>query len=168
MKHWLKRRTFIFSWIFVLSLLSCGQESSSEKPEQVSNAPFESFQKFPDYAFENIRLTSPTQQGEWLLTQSGFQLKSGSEFNYSRQSDSTEIVLPDHSDLNTLKIYLRSQEYLQKNGQLLEFFEGFAQKTEHSDVFHTFLFEKHGLAFKLSYFVQDTYLRLNFVVNKKP
>ncbi len=168
MKSRYLKRVLIFNVTILLTLLTCGcgNDISNQVDGGSFDSPYAVFKNFPEKQFEELYLDMPVQDCKAALLETGFELKKGSNFNYYRNLDSTEIVLPDESTLSRIKIFLRSRVYLSQPNKLVDFYTEKAMNVSESDEFYVFNFLEGSSKFKLNLLIQESYLRISATLLK--
>lgn len=135
--------------------------SGTESGEPVN--PLAGFTDFPDSLFEGLYLGQPLADARNNLLQNGFEaVDSSGSFNYWRQGDSIEVIVPDAAKIRTLKIMLHSTACLAAKQRLLNGFSASAERARQSAQFSVFDYQCNDLDFKLTVFSQKDFIRLNF------
>lgn len=166
MKRWLKNITLSTLSICLLVNASCGQQEEQAGTE----SPLEpgDFAHFPNYQFQNLRLTMPLEQVESILSERSYVLTDeGETKHFIQKKDSVEIFVPEAKELSELKVFLKSRSHLNKKREYKELFQQHAneyESTKDYDVYH-FVLDKYD--FDLTMFASLNNIRLNFVLRSR-
>lgn len=144
--------------ILLLSIIviGCSQENNA-----VPNIRFTNFSGFPKYIFKQIKLGEPTHNIlTQIVSQPGKILYEDEYFHYRYASDSTEIIIPEQNTLLNFSLYLKGEQYLQYENELLNYIEQFAEHTESNGTLTILTYTELEKTFRITYFKQLNFIRL--------
>jgi hypothetical protein len=154
---------FLFS-LLITGLIGCsGNHSNEDVLKDKRNHPLFAFNDFPDSLFYGVYFDQPIEEAKQNLLENGFALiDSSGSFYYRKTTDSTEVILAPPAKIRSLKIILKSTDYLQSKEDLLVLFRARSGSFHTAPEFSVLDFMTKDFSFKLSVFSQKNFIRLNF------
>lgn len=154
---------FLFSF-FILLLVGCtGGQAGEDIQTDQNDHPLFAFNDFPDSLFYGVYFGQPFEDSQQNLRQNGFELRDSSgSFYYTKFADSTEVIIAPIAKIKSLKIILKSDNYLKSKEDLLLLFKAKSYTFDSAAGFSVFDYKTKEFDFKLSVFSQENFMRLNF------
>lgn len=156
-------------------MLFCGLNSCSENPvnenttELISEetpALFPPFESFPENQFYTLAIGDSKESTTEKLKTLPIERIADEEVSYFNfPSDSTELIIPKTSMLTEFTVFLKGDFYLNKQEELIAFFEERANDNSITPTLSIFHFYDVESPFKLSFFQQSKFIRLRFEVS---
>ena len=159
----MKRNPLLLFLIIILT--SCGNNEGAKLAPEENLYTYSNFTDFPNCQFNTIQLGDDLSETENKIIQiGGKEMAIEESLYYWIKADSTEIIIPNRTKLSTFKVFLKSAQYLNNEANFKEFLTKKATRITENDFFSVFYFETNLIPFKLTYFLQSTYIRLNFTL----
>jgi len=159
---------FGFSVLSVMLTGCCYCGSESDNGTMDSNDPLQAFAAFPDYLFEGIYWNQLTVEACQNLVANDFKLVDASSARtYNNLNDSTQVIVPGINHIHSLKLVLRSENYLAEKERLMRAFQNASTSSDQSALFSVFEYDLGHVDFKLTAFIQEDFIRLNFELLKR-
>lgn len=147
--------------LFILLLCTCGQKNEIAN-DSVDTRP-QGFEYFPDTLFEGLYFEMTLLELKSSLIAKNFVLVDSSEsLVFVRNTDSSQVLANKGEFLTEFKVYLKSGESRSKKEELMGLFSSFANQESASKEYTIYYFNHTKKSFKLTFFNQPEYIRLNF------
>jgi hypothetical protein len=157
-----------FFCCLLLLLGGCGAALENEADAGNAGDPLVAFNDFPDSLFNSIYWDQPLAEAQSNLHAKGFELiDSSGAFNYYNPGDSTQVIIPESRKIQSLKLLLYSKGYRSQKKRLLDGFTLFATSASQSPEFSVFDYDLGFVDFKLTVFMQEDFIRLNFELQRR-
>ena len=156
----------IIVFLLFITAVACSSGSNSTNEEEKEGAViFKQFANFPNQQFKNLELGQTNSSIESTIAIWQFEEMANAEVVYLYfPADSTKLILPKEQNLNEFKLFLYSKAYIEHEQEFRAFLAASATKITKHTHFPVFEFEINDLQFKLTYFLQSTYIRLHFIL----
>lgn len=152
-----KFHLFIISAVF---FWGC-QPKTTEDEEKIP--PFNSFKNYPKNYFLDLNFNKANKDYVALCNKlQGTLLHFDYNYHFFLTGDSTEIIFPNEAQPNWCKIYLKSKKYLNNPSRIKDYLKKSADIIQEHPILPIYIYKKDSIAYKLSFFEQETYLRLKF------
>ena len=151
--------------LLLIVLVACNEQSTpllDENGEPVIHFP--DFEQFPEQQFNEIQLGEKSEEVVHQLTQLGFASVYESGANrLERAADSTIFYVGNQQNLSAFKLVLQSKFYLSHSAALYAKFSKLADTSLGNEQFAVFTYLQTDHPFKLTWFGQPRYIRLNYL-----
>lgn len=150
-------------FIVGLVLLGCSSGSTVDSGTLVDKPWVKGFEHFPDSIYYGLIFDEPVSGARRKLEQQEFTLlDSSGVWNFYRQQDSAQVFLELQGEVHALKIILKSYNILSASDDLRHYFNESATSSMGEAEFQLFEYRHGNSAFKLTFFEQHDFVRLNF------
>lgn len=151
--------------VLLLIQFGCGNSEESDIDQNETQHNYSNFPNFPISQFHTIKLGDELSKVEnQLILIGGKEIAIDETVYYLIESDSTEILIPNKDIVNHFKVFLRSNTYLKDETNFRATLAEKADRIMEDSTFTIFYFESNPSPFKLTYFVQPAFIRLNFTL----
>lgn len=155
------------SSLFLFFLLWCACGSKNEIVNGSIEYRPKGFELFPDTLFEGLYMEMSSHELKSILTQKNFvMVDSSTSLVFVRNIDSSQILTNKGEMLTEFKVYLKSNELLSQRDEMMSLFYSFASEKSVSSEYSIYYFNDAKKPFKLTFFSQPEYIRLNFEKQK--
>lgn len=144
-----------------MAIMACKEQPQHEIYSPKVYDKFENFGGFPNFIFKQIRLGEPAKDIlAQIVSQPGTIFYQDEYFHYQYAADSTEIIIPEQTNLTRFKLFLKGAIYLTNEADFIRLFEEKAYDFEENVDYKVYKFSNHSNPFVITYFRQTDYIRL--------
>lgn len=162
----------LFYGIICLFLQACSENILTENQdnnlyrggEKTENL-FPAFDQFPEKQFKTLCLGESQKNLEKQISNMPVEIMAEEEDSYFYfPADSSEIILPMDVTLNEFKVFLKGNSYLENSANFRKFLGEKSTKSALNEDFPLYFYETNLIDFKMTYFKQETFIRLHFIL----